>query len=298
MVSALTVLVLLALGFLLARLPSFPRDASGALTAFVIHVSLPALILARLPALHFDTEVLLPILLPWLLLVLSAAAVLALGKLWRWPAPTLGALLLCVPLGNTSFLGLPLIDWLIGPEGVPYALLYDQLGSFLALSTYGAFVLAWYGGAARPTPLVVLRRLVTFPPFLALLAALFLLPFGLPPPAVAGLETIAASVVPTVMVAVGLQLSPRLAPGQTWPLLVGLSLKMVVAPALALALFHCFELTGLAARVSVLEAGMPPMITAGALALQAGFAPRLVAALLGLGIVLALATVPFFSTLL
>jgi hypothetical protein len=42
---------------------------------------------------------------------------------------------------------------------------------------------------------------------------------------------------------------------------------------------------------------MPPMISAGALAAMAGLAPRLVAALVGYGVLLALLSVPALAAL-
>lgn len=51
-------------------------------------------------------------------------------------------------------------------------------------------------------------------------------------------------------------------------------------------------------RATVLEAAMPSMITAAALAIAHGLAPRLAAALVGYGIVLSMATLPLWAALL
>lgn len=63
-------------------------------------------------------------------------------------------------------------------------------------------------------------------------------------------------------------------------------------PALALPLGWAFGLDGAALQVNVLESAMPSMITAAALAMMQGLAPRLAAALVAYGIVLSLATLP------
>ena len=49
------------------------------------------------------------------------------------------------------------------------------------------------------------------------------------------------------------------------------------------------------ARVTVLEAAMPSMVTAGALAIAHGLAPRLAAAMVGYGLLLSLATLPLWA---
>jgi predicted permease len=51
-------------------------------------------------------------------------------------------------------------------------------------------------------------------------------------------------------------------------------------------------------QASVLESAMPPMITAGALAISHRLAPGLAAALVGYGTVLALLSLPLWHALL
>lgn len=132
------------------RVPALPEGTVPALNFLVIYVALPAL-------------------LPWAMLVVSALAILAAARLLAWDRPTTGALLL-VPLGNTSFMGIPLVNAFFGEVGIPYAVIYDQIGSFLALATYGSLVVAVYGGQGeRPTWRTVAKKIATFPPFLALL---------------------------------------------------------------------------------------------------------------------------------
>jgi Predicted permeases len=57
-------------------------------------------------------------------------------------------------------------------------------------------------------------------------------------------------------------------------------------------------LDGEVVRVAIVEAGMPPMVAAGAMAMLANLAPRLAAALVGVGVVLSFATLPLLYRLL
>ena len=288
----------LLIGMGLRRLPLFPRDTAQVLNLFVIHVSLPALVLTQVPRLIFSSELLVPTLMPWAMLLISAALLLFLGKSFGWNRGTMGALLLLVPLGNTSFLGIPMIRALLGEEGIPYAVLYDQLGSFLALATYGSVVLALFGNNEKPSLRLVTKRILTFPPFMALLLALLIRGIPMPGTLTTLLSSLATTLVPVVMIAVGFQITPRLAPALLRPLGAGLVCKLVVAPLLALTFCRFFSLDSLAARVSVLEAGMPPMVSAGALAIMAGLSPELTAALVGLGIVVSFVSLPLLAQLL
>ena len=276
-----------------------PTATGSLLNAVVIHVSLPALILLNLPKLTISGAALVPVVMPWLMLGLSAWAVAAIARARRWDRATTGCLLLLVPLGNTSFVGIPMVKALLGEWAVPFALLYDQLGSFPALAIYGSLIASTYGsGEARPTVSAVARSVVVFPPFLAFVAALALRSWEYPEAVVAGLSVLAATLVPLVMIAVGFQMELRMGKEEAGRLGVGLAIKMVAAPLAALAICRAAGFSGPAAEVAVFDAGMPPMVSAGALAIAAGLAPSLAAALVGFGIIASFITLPLLRALL
>ena len=291
-------LAFLLIGLGLRRLPAFPRDSAAVLNSYVIHVPLPALVLLRIPGLAFSPELLTPALMPWAMLFASAAAVLAAARLLGWERGVTGSLLLLVPLGNTSFFGIPMVKAFFGDGGVPYAVIYDQLGSFPSLAIYGSLVVALYGSGEIPTARGVALRIATFPPFLALVLALSLRGVAFPAAVSDFLSALAATLVPVVMIAVGLQLSPRVRREEAAPLALGLAVKLVVAPALALLACRLLGLEGEAVRVAVFESGMPPMVSGGALAIAAGLAPSSRAALVGFGILASFVTLPALFRLL
>jgi hypothetical protein len=288
----------LLIGMGLRRLPRFPRETAQVLNLFVIHVSLPALILLKVPQLTFSRDILAPVIMPWAMLAASAVIIVFIARLRHWRREIIGALLLLVPLGNTSFLGIPMVQAFFGEAGIPYAVLYDQLGSFLALATYGTVILALYGSGERPRLALIVKKVITFPPFLALVLALAGREVELPAPVIALFGSLAATLVPVVMIAVGYQLTLRLRPEVLPPLLVGISVKLILAPLLALLFCHLLGLNSLAVRVAIFEAGMPPMVSAGALAIMAGLSPELTAAMVGIGILLSFLTLPLLMQLL
>jgi predicted permease len=300
MLSALLlVAAMFAAGSLLTRAGVFSESGADVINRFVVNVSLPALILHVVPQLRWQPGLALLVIVPWVTLALGALAIVALGRAFAWPRHVLGAVLLCAPLGNTSFLGLPLIAALRGEQAVRFALIYDQLGSFLALSTYGLFVLARFSGEAAPSMGAMLKRVVLFPPFMALLIALsgalsgLRLPDALEPV----LARVGDTLSPLAMFAVGMRL-PLRPPPQRSALVLGLAVKMLFVPACAFALTLLLGGSGLPAQVAVLEAAMPPMLSAAALASMAGLAPELCAALAGYGILAAFVFVPLIAGLL
>ena len=299
MQNFIIILSLLLIGMGIKRLPTFPKETGNALNLIVIYVSLPALILLKIPQLVFSSELLAPVIMPWAMLVFSAVLVLVLAKSFKWDRATTGCLLLLVPLGNTSFLGIPMTRAFFGEQATPYALLYDQLGSFLALATYGSLVLALYGtGSGRPSVQTVLKKVASFPPFIALVAAFLLRSVTYPPIITEILDTLAATLIPLVMIAVGYQLELKMDKAVLTPLSLGLVIKLVVAPLTALLFIRLMGWDGELVRVSILEAGMPPMVSAGALAILDDLNAPLAAALVGIGIVVSFITLPLLYQLL
>lgn len=295
---AITVAFLL-IGMALKRIPGFSDETGNVLNLFVIYISLPALVLLKIPELAFSNNLLVPAVMPWGMLLFSSILILILSRLLKWERATTGCLLLLIPLGNTSFLGIPMVKAFFGENAVPYALLYDQLGSFLALATYGSLIVALYGtGEGKPSLESIVKKVISFPPFIALILAFILKAYPYPPIAVNLLEMLASTLVPLVMIAVGFQLTFQLDKKLVCPLSIGLSIKLIVAPVTALSLCKLIGLEGEAVQVSIFESGMPPMVSAGALAILANLSPALTAALVGIGIIFSFATLPVLYQML
>ena len=292
------ILLLLALGMLFARLRVFADNAPETLNKVVLYLCLPAAVLLYVPRLQFDPSLFGLVLTPWLLMLATLVLVALGSRLLRIDRARQGVLLLCVALGNTSFIGYPMVRALLGEGALPYAVVYDQFGTFVLLSTFGLYVLAAYGGNSRPGVRQMLERVLRFPPVWALLFALLLMPAQPPQWIAAALKMLADAMLPLVMLAVGLTIQLRLPRAELPALGYGLLLKLVLLPAIALPLAWAFGLEGDALRVNVLESAMPSMITAAALAMMQGLAPRLAAALVGYGIVLSLLTLPAWVWLL
>ncbi len=286
------ILAMLALGMVFARLRSFPDNAADTLNRVVLYLCLPAAVLIYVPRLQLDLSLLGIIVTPWLLMLLTLGLVSLATRVLGFQRQVHAVLLLCVALCNSSFIGYPMVRALLGEQALPYAVVYDQFGTFVLLSTFGLYVLARYSGDTPPGAGHIVLRIVRFPPLWALVFALTLMPAPPPTWIALALKNLADAMLPLVMLAVGLTIQLRLSRAELLPLGVGLLLKLIVLPAVAIPLSLAFGLSGDMLRVNVLETAMPTMITAAALAIAHQLAPRLAAAMVGYGIVLSLATLP------
>ena len=298
MENFILIAVFVTLGILFRRLEAFPPQTVQVLNTFALYVSLPAVILLKVPQISFTGELLVPIAVAWGALLISAALILAFSRIFAWPRSATGVLLLVVPLGNTSFMGVPMITAFFGEPGLRHLVVYDQFGTMLIFACYGSLILALYGKEGSSGLRSVARRVLLFPPSLALAAGLALLPLGYPPAMERVLQSAASALTPLVMTAIGFQLKLRIQPTLLRPLWFGLGLKLILAPFAALVICRALGLHGLAVDVSILEAGMPPMVTAGALAVIAGMNAELSAGLVGLGLLASFATLPVFYWLI
>jgi predicted permease len=261
-------------------------------------VCLPAAVLTFVPRLHLDPSLVGLIATPWLLMGATFVLVSLATRLLRLPRGEHAALLICVGFSNSSFIGYPMVRALLGDHALPYAVVYDQFGTFLMLSTLGIYILARYSGETTPTTRQIALRIAKFPPLWALVFALILMPESPPHWIGSGLQRLSDAMLPLVMLSVGLSIQLRLPRRELKPLAVGVVLRLVVMPLLALPIAYAFGLRGELFQVNVLESAMPTMITAAALAISHGLAPRLCAAITGYSIVLSLVTLPALTWLL
>jgi malate permease and related proteins len=295
MSNFVVLLLCLVAGALLRRGGRLPDNAHTVINAVILYVSLPAVTLHHLHQFSFNADHLWPVLMPWGLFLLGAAVFFGLGRAMRLPAAQVGALTLVGGFGNTSFVGLPVIEALHGRDGMGLGLLIDQFGSYLALSTLGLAAAALYGAEGPVSPRAMLRRVATFPPFIAMVAALLLIPVPFPAVVDQALVRVGDTLTPLAMLSVGLQLRLDSLREHGRLLCLGLGYKLLVCPAIVVALLWVADADrGMVNRVSVISAAMPPMIGAAVVALQANLALRLVSMMVGLGIPLGLAMAPLW----
>jgi len=289
------ILVLLALGRLLRAREVVPATAPETLHAIALYVCMPAAVLLNAPSLVLERALLGLVAIPWVLLGATLAVVVPLTRIMRTERATTACMLLEAPLGNTAFMGYSLVPVLGGAGALRYAVVYDQFGSFLMLGTYGMFVIALQSGSTRPTVRTVAKRILFFPPFVALVLGLTVVPAHLPVAVAKPLEMLSGSLLPIVALAVGMQLKLRLPRAHLAPLGFVVVAKLLVLPAIAFALAGLFGLRGEMRSAAILQSAMPTMMTTGALLSTAGLAPELAAAIVGYTTILSMLTLPVWS---
>ena len=278
------------IGILLRKSKRMPVNTPAVLNTFIIHVSLPALTLLYVHDLKIGGDVGLMAAMAWIYFALAAGFFWLVGRWLKLPRRTVGALILTGGLGNTSYLGLPMIEAYYGHQGITSGIIVDQLGSFLVLSTLGITVAGIYS-TGRPTAGDMARRVLKFPPFIALVIALLLIPVAYPEWLGTVLKRLGDTLAPLALLAVGFQLRLGHLAGNVRNLSIGLAFKLVLAPLVVFLLYvPLLGAHGKAIQITLFEAAMPPMITAAILSTEHDLDPPLATLMVAVGLLISFAT--------
>ncbi len=313
MVQFTLIILCLILGQACRFYPKFSSETAKVINAFVLYISLPAVIILKVPELiktiNLSFEILIPISMPWLMLIISYLLFYNLGKKLHWSREKTAAIILTAGLANTSFVGFPLLEALKGPDSIKIAVIADQLGTFLTFSTIGLFIGNIYSkgqhSPGQQTHFLKhnLINILRFPPFIILVSTGLLSFLGIsPPPIVIEVVTpIAKTLGPLALFAVGfgLKINPTILKIYLPSLILGMGYKLILAPLIfTLLYFYGFGAHSEMSIITILESAMASMITASVICSEFDLEPDLANLMVGISIPLSLITVPLWNLLL
>ncbi|MES2131985.1 MAG: AEC family transporter [Bacteroidota bacterium] len=266
-----------------------PSDTHKGINVWIINIALPAVSFKYLTHLDLSSNLIIPAISP---LVVFAGAILFIflvGKFFKMNKSQHGAMQLTSGLSNTSFVGFPLILAYFSEKEISIAIICDQV-TFLLFSLFGIAIAVNSTGSGKVSTGELFKKVVTFPPLLGCIAAL-LIPkesdLSLIEPVFAML---AATVAPLALFSVGLQLSLKGWKEEVKPMLIVLSYKLFLAPALVLSILILLNLHGTISKIAVFEAAMPVFLSATILADRYNLSPRFTNLIIGVSILLSFGT--------
>jgi len=285
-------------GIMLRQVKYFPPDLYRKINKFIIWLPLPCITLVHIPGLEIGLTAIIPIASAWLIFAVALLFFSYFSNFLHVDKSTWACLVLVCGLGNTSFVGYPVLKAIYGNEAIPYAILVDQPGTFLALSTVGVvFVLSVSQGRFSLFP--ILKRLFTFPPFLSFLVALILPSAWFAGKWMLPVQFTGNLMVPLALLSIGMQFSASTGSIEWKYFIPGIAYKLIIAPAIIFCIvFIILGQRGMINNVTVMECAMPPMITASVLASEYDLNPPLANALATWGIPLSAITLFLWQLLL
>ena len=300
MSNLILLFVCLIIGIVLKKSKIIPDNFHTSLNAFVINISLSAFSLYYISKIELNSSVIYPVLVVWIGIFAAILFFAGLGKIFGWKSSLIGALIMCAGFGNTSFVGIPLIQAMYGEEGLKTVMLVDQPG-FVALSTVGILVANFYSGS-KDSLLKHLSKILKFPPFIAFVIALLVNVFSIEIPKDFDevLMKLGATTVPLALVSVGSQMQwKKIEKKEGFHLFIGLLFKLVLLPLLILVIYkYIFHQSGDVIDICILEAAMAPMITAAIIASAHDLEPKFCNLMVAVGIPLSILTVGIWHLIL
>lgn len=301
--SVLSVILMIALGFVLAKRRWFEGNSSALLSKLVVSVALPAYMISNLMG-GYDRVKLLSMLpgLPVPFAVMASCFALAAGiaVLLGLPRGRRGTFASMFALSNTIFIGLPVNLVLFGDESLSSVLLY-YIANTTLFWTIGVYGIAADGavrsGRPRPSPVSAegLRRIFS-PPLVAFMAAVTMIMLGirLPKSIMDFCKTLGSMTTPLSMLFIGIVISRV-----EWKklkverdLLLVLAGRFLVSPLLLILVVRPLDLPLLMKQVFLVQASMPAMTQTPILAAAYGADPEYAGVATSLSTVLSLATIP------
>jgi len=232
-----------------------------ALTSFVYHLLLPALVLSVLWKAELGANSIL----------ISAAATL--GVLSGFLISTLscrvceltkaqaGALILAIAFPNATYMGLPTLEATFGPWARSIAIQYDLFACTPLLFTIGVMIAARHGsGLGQERLITSLFKIPSL--WAAILAVLFNIANVPLPEGVDGfLQLLGRGVTPLVLFALGLSLEWKSDSLKLLrPLLPVLAIRLFLIPAIVMLFLSWFDQPTPWKAAVIMEAGMPSMV--------------------------------------
>lgn len=274
MANFLLIIICFFAGFLLRKTKVLQEGSHLGINTWLIYVALPAAALFYLPKITWSSDLLLPVLTPFVCWFGAWALTVSVQKYFQFDRPTRAGFLIVTGLGNTSFVGFPLISAYYGEEMLSIASIVDQ-ANFILLAVFASFVAMKNEPGGSVSIPVIVRKLITFPPFFAIPLAVILPRYMDMSTIEPVFKTLAATLSPLAIFSVGIQFAIRDVKSIWKPVVVASVYKLILSPLLILFLAIILNIGGMTRTISVFEAGMGTMISAGIISDQFNLNPKL-----------------------
>jgi predicted permease len=215
----------------------------------------------------------------------------------NWSKPTQGSFLLAMMVGNTGFLGFPVVLTLVGAEYFAWGLFYD-LSISIGVQIFGVALAAYYGSAKRIKGWVEpVISVIKNPSLWAFVIGAYIKTLTLPVFVDQFFQSGAWFVINSFLILIGLQLSRLTSLKNLKQGLTCLSIKMLLTPLVVGTGLMFFGVTGPPRLLLVLLMGMPPAFVTTLYAERYGLDRDLAITTVALGSIFILFTIPLWMWL-
>jgi len=301
----------MAIGFACGKFRVLGPEAVRGISALIIKLALPALILTSLQR-PFSPELLSVSLQTLLVATCFYVAIIGLSlltvRLLRAPAGQSGVFAFALAFSNCGFIGFPVVTSILGPDALFLVAIHNTLFNILAFSL-GIVIVSRSGragghdeaDASANRPKIALSHILNNNVIAVLVGfALFALSIRLPRAIALPIEMLGSLTTPLAMIATGAMLA-RTRLGSVfsgWRLYAVTLIRLVVWPALTLLALRPFPIDRNLALITVIVAGMPAGSNTGLIAEVYGGDTDTASATVFLTTLVSVVTIPLMALLI
>lgn len=293
-----TIFVVLSGGYIAKLLGVLKQRQSQTFLNFTITFAIPCLIFNGIYHLKLDFSFIALIFMGFCVCICSGLIASLMGYFFKFSKATIISMFLLASFGNTLFVGIPIISGIYGTDTLGQVVLYDALATGLPVSLLAPFIIA-LGNTQKTNALQILKRILSFPPFIALALGFLLKPFTLPEILFAPIALLGNSAIPIALFAIGLSLGFNTIKSAYKSAIIVIFCKTLLAPFILIGIL-CITHTELSKDmvIIILESSMPTMVLAGAVVMQAKLDSNLAVSAIAFGILAAFFTIPLLCAIL
>ncbi len=274
---------------LFRRARVLPADAHKGINAWLLYLAMPAISFKYLPHIQWSWSLLFPVAAPLIILLCGWIYMrVYAAKANLTPATTAG-LTLVTGMGNTSFLGFPMVAAFFAEKYIAIAVLCDQ-ATFILLATLGIAIAINAPQSKNTSAWIFIKKILLFPAFWSCTLALTLPHYINISPLYPFFDKLAGTVAPLALFSIGLQLHFTGYKSELKRISLTLLYKLILAPALLILIAVAFKLRGTIVQVTIFEMAMPPLLSASIIAGEYELDTELTNLVIGIGLLLGIVT--------
>lgn len=293
--SLFGIFCLLFTGYLAKKIKILKQKQSRTFLDFAIIFALPCLIFERVYHLNFDFSLIIVILLGLFSALFSAFCCTLLAMYFNFSKNTLVSIFSLASFGNTLFVGIPIITG-IYPQAnfLGEIILYDALATALPVALLAPFIIS-LASNQKTNFFTNIKKIFTFPPFIALFLGLVCKFFTLPEFIFEPLRMLGASATPIALFAIGLNLGFLSIVASYKSTIIVIFSKMILTPLIFLMLLKFFNFhLNPSLNIAILESAMPTMTLIAAMIMKAKLDTNLAVSAVAFGIIFAFISLPIW----
>lgn len=286
-------LLLILVGYILKSIKFLKEDDGEILKKILFNISLPSLVLYSILTSKFSGNYMIIFILVPFSMIIQFILLFMFGKLYIKDKKDFANLILSGVMGNTAFLGYPLVEIFFGINNLPYGILYDQAHFYTFLVIIYPLISYISGNNIKS-----IKSSFISPPIFAFLTGLVLRNFYIPTLIIESLNILKTSVTPLVMLYIGINLEFSFSIKDLTYLLPVTIFKLIIFPFLFYFISSFFVIQKNILNVSLLQSMMPTMMATIIFGAQVGLNKKTLAKAVGLTTIISPITILLLSKFL